>query len=61
MPSSTNPDFFTFLKNLSTKDVRISAIPEGTVVFAKVPLLRVEGPLAGIHYSFFAILYISLI
>lgn len=48
MPDTTDAEFFTFLKNLTTKDVTIRAIPEGTVVFAKVPLIRVEGPLAGI-------------
>lgn len=46
MAPTTDPEFFVFLKNVTTKDVTISAIPEGTVVFAKVPLLRVEGPLA---------------
>ena len=48
MPDTTDAELFTLLKNLTTKDVTISAIPEGTVVFAKVPLIRVEGPLAGI-------------
>lgn len=46
MPPTTNPEFFVFLKNLTAKEVTLSAIPEGTVVFPKVPLIRVEGPLA---------------
>lgn len=57
MPESTDPEFFTFLKNLTTNEVTISAIPEGTVVFAKVPLIRVEGPLAGIIHN---LVYLSI-
>lgn len=49
MPPTTNPEFFVFLKNLTAKEVTLSAIPEGTVVFPKVPLIRVEGPLAGMY------------
>lgn len=28
------------------KDVKITAVPEGTVVFPGIPVIRVEGPLA---------------
>jgi len=48
MPPTTDQEFFNFLKNLTTNEVTLYAIPEGSVVFAKVPLIRVEGPLAGI-------------
>ena len=48
MSSTTDPEFFKFLKNITTNEVALYAIPEGSVVFAKVPLIRVEGPLAGI-------------
>ncbi|KAK4872071.1 hypothetical protein RN001_016195 [Aquatica leii] len=44
MPTAEN-DFFEFLSDLSAKDVRIYALDEGTVVFPRVPLIRVEGPL----------------
>lgn len=47
MSDTTDPEFFVFLEKLTTKEVTIRAIPEGTAVFAKVPLIRVEGPLAG--------------
>ena len=60
MPDTTDPDFFIFLKNLTTKDVTISAIPEGTVVFAKVPLIRVEGPLAG-NKNYIMVLVINVV
>ena len=38
-------DFFDYLQNLDVKDVTLLAIPEGSVVFPRVPLIRVEGPL----------------
>ena len=38
-------DFFDYLQNLDVKDVTLLAIPEGRVVFPRVPLIRVEGPL----------------
>lgn len=42
---TVEPAFFNFLSDLTPKDVKVYAIPEGTVVFPRVPLLRVEGPL----------------
>ena len=47
--SYCRPDFFhSFLLSLHTKipDITIRAIPDGTVVFPRVPLLIVEAPLA---------------
>lgn len=45
LPDTTESEFFDYLLNLSAADVTVYAIPEGSVVFPKVPLLRVEGPL----------------
>ncbi|GIY99965.1 nicotinate phosphoribosyltransferase [Caerostris extrusa] len=45
LPSTVEPAFFEFLANLTAQDVQLYAIPEGTVVFPRVPLIRVEGPL----------------
>lgn len=45
LPDNIEPEFFSYLKELTCKDVKLSAIEEGSVVFPRVPLLRVEGPL----------------
>ena len=45
LPSSTEEAFFTYLKALTTQDVIMHAIDEGTVVFPKEPLISIEGPL----------------
>lgn len=39
-------EFFRWLEAVDLSGVTLLAIPEGTVVFPRVPLLRVEGPLA---------------
>lgn len=46
MPATTDPEFFVYLKNVSAKDTTLTAVPEGEVVFPKIPLLTVSGPLA---------------
>ncbi|XP_059139965.1 nicotinate phosphoribosyltransferase-like [Physella acuta] len=46
LPQNTDPEFYVYLKNLSARDVTLSGVPEGEVVFPKVPLLTVKGPLA---------------
>ena len=38
-------EFFDYMRNLDTSNVKVYAIKEGTVVFPRVPLLRIEGPL----------------
>lgn len=45
LPQNVEPQFFDFLSQLTAKEVNLYAIPEGTVVFPRVPLIRVEGPL----------------
>ncbi|KAM9761639.1 nicotinate phosphoribosyltransferase [Menidia menidia] len=46
LPCSTDPAFFQFLRGLDCSGVTLRSVPEGTVVFARVPLMEVEGPLA---------------
>jgi len=38
--------FFDYLGEVNCSDVEVYSIPEGSVVFPKVPLMRVEGPVA---------------
>ncbi|KAM3387018.1 hypothetical protein ACQJBY_010111 [Aegilops geniculata] len=38
--------FFDYLRGIDCSDVEVYSIPEGSVVFPKVPLMRVEGPVA---------------
>ena len=42
----TDPNFLDWLAKVDCKRVRIYAVKEGSVVFPRVPLLRIEGPLA---------------
>lgn len=44
-PPNTDPKFFDYLSELNAKDLVLAAIPEGSVVFPRVPLIRIEGPL----------------
>ncbi|KAF6718644.1 Nicotinate phosphoribosyltransferase [Oryzias melastigma] len=46
LPPTTDPGFFQFLRDLDCSGVTLRSVPEGTVVFARVPLMEVEGPLA---------------
>ncbi|XP_035828184.1 nicotinate phosphoribosyltransferase [Aplysia californica] len=45
MPPGTDPGFFDYLASLSAQDVTLEAVPEGEVVFPKVPLITITGPL----------------
>ncbi|XP_048728203.1 nicotinate phosphoribosyltransferase-like isoform X2 [Ostrea edulis] len=45
LPENIENEFFDYLQNLTTDEVRLIAIDEGMVVFPKVPLISIEGPL----------------
>ena len=45
LPSSTEDEFYEYLSSVSTDDIVVYAVDEGMVVFPKVPLMRIEGPL----------------
>uniref|UniRef100_A0A667YN61 Nicotinate phosphoribosyltransferase n=1 Tax=Myripristis murdjan TaxID=586833 RepID=A0A667YN61_9TELE len=46
LPPDSDPTFFQFLRGLDCSGVTVNSVPEGTVVFARVPLMEVAGPLA---------------
>ncbi|KAK4772456.1 hypothetical protein SAY86_014231 [Trapa natans] len=46
LPPSCEDGFFEYLRGIDCSDVEVHAITEGSVVFPKVPLLRIEGPVA---------------
>ncbi|NXS93878.1 PNCB phosphoribosyltransferase, partial [Jacana jacana] len=45
LPSTTEDAFFDYLATLDASEVTVTAVPEGSVVFARVPFLQVKGPL----------------
>ena len=46
LPPSTEEEFYDYLSRISTENIVVYAVDEGMVVFPKVPLMRIEGPLA---------------
>jgi nicotinate phosphoribosyltransferase len=45
MPDYVEEEFFTYLREMNMNDLKIHAIREGSVVFPRIPLMRLEGPL----------------
>jgi len=45
LPETVEEEFYEFLHQISPKDVTLHAVSEGSVVFPRVPLMRVTGPL----------------
>ncbi|XP_032037901.1 nicotinate phosphoribosyltransferase [Aythya fuligula] len=45
LPSTTEDAFFDYLCTVDASEVTVSSVPEGSVVFSRVPLLQVKGPL----------------
>ncbi|KAJ4964277.1 hypothetical protein NE237_024216 [Protea cynaroides] len=46
LPPNCEDGFFNYLRGIDCSDVEVCAISEGSVVFPKIPLLRIEGPVA---------------
>ncbi|KAL2610277.1 hypothetical protein R1flu_028850 [Riccia fluitans] len=45
LPPQCEEGFFDYLQTVDCSEVVINAIPEGSVCFPRVPLMRIEGPL----------------
>jgi nicotinate phosphoribosyltransferase len=45
LPSTCEDEFYSYMKSIDCSEVEIYAMPEGSVVFPRIPLMRVEGPL----------------
>ncbi|XP_020633460.3 nicotinate phosphoribosyltransferase isoform X1 [Pogona vitticeps] len=45
LPATTEKAFFEYLRTVDASEVSVSSPPEGSVVFSRVPLLQVRGPL----------------
>ena len=45
MPSNVEEEFFDYLKNMDLNKLKIYGIKEGSLVFPRVPIMRLEGPL----------------
>ena len=47
LPATVEEEFYSLLKGIDTSKVTLCAMLEGSIVFPKIPLLRLEGPLPG--------------
>lgn len=45
LPPTVEEEFYNFLKEIDSSKVTLSSILEGSLVFPKVPMMRLEGPL----------------
>ena len=45
MPKYVEEEFFEYLKNMNLNELKIYAMREGSLVFPRIPIMRLEGPL----------------
>ncbi len=45
MPEYVENEFYDYLKNMNLNELKLYAIREGSVVFPRIPIMRLEGPL----------------
>ncbi len=49
MPSTVEEEFFQFLLKMDLKDLKLYAVKEGSLVFPRIPIMRLEGPLLAVQ------------
>lgn len=45
LPSCIENEFFAYLSQVTARDITLHAVEEGSVVFPRIPMIRIEGPL----------------
>ena len=45
LPDYVEEEFYDYLRHMTLKDVKLYAIREGSIVFPRIPIMRLEGPL----------------
>lgn len=45
MPSNIEEEFFQYLRDIDLTDLKVHAVREGSLVFPRIPIIRLEGPL----------------
>ncbi|XP_015278228.1 PREDICTED: nicotinate phosphoribosyltransferase [Gekko japonicus] len=45
LPITTEKAFFDYLRTVDASEVSVASVPEGSVVFSRVPIFQVKGPL----------------
>lgn len=46
LPPTAEDEFFDYMAGVSADGIKLYSVAEGTIVFPKEPLMRIEGPLA---------------
>jgi nicotinate phosphoribosyltransferase len=49
LPPSVEEGYFAYLSNINMKKVKIYSVHEGSIVFPRIPIMRLEGPLGAIQ------------
>jgi nicotinate phosphoribosyltransferase len=45
MPEYVEDEFYQYLMNMDLKDLKLYAVREGSLIFPRIPIMRLEGPL----------------
>ena len=45
MPDYVEDEFYEYLKNMDLNNIKVYAIRQGSIVFPRIPMMSLEGPL----------------